>query len=288
MPLDGKPFAVSMGLRSLDESVWLERNDQFDEDIALKRHLYETQFEQVFQSNEQGLAGSLETFELIANHLEIDAPADVEESESHPLIQASLLVQEDLCIMSNVNNQWKLTAASVCFPSRWDLKQKINTDLFQIHHTVPHYEQRIGAATDAMFYKFTEDRPVWRLNWTILNRPDLYQPASSHNAEQDSEIDQLVNVQRFAETQNQSDLAEFAAHHYLRIERQTLRCLPSSKDVLFTIRTYVDSLANLAIEHPEFQSNLGETLRAVSEQTRSYKGWDRIWERLLAWSNSGN
>ena len=40
------------------------------------------------------------------------------------------------------------------------------------------------------------------------------------------------------------------AHAFIRVERQTLRKLPSSRDILFTIRIHLDPLAVLA-RHPD-------------------------------------
>ncbi|NBX70616.1 MAG: DUF3445 domain-containing protein, partial [Actinobacteria bacterium] len=69
---------------------------------------------------------------------------------------------------------------------------------------------------------------------------------------------------------------------------QTLRVLPKSGDVLFTIRTYVDSLSSIASRHLEFQQHLAQTLAAASGYTREYKGWPPIWDNLMAWSQATN
>lgn len=272
LPLDGKPFTVGMGLRALDIKHWLEIDETYLEDIELKKSLYKQHLHQVFASTPAGLAGSIETLELIREHLDQMFPeleTKTVHQDLHPLQSASLLVQEDLCVMSRIDGKWKLAAASVCFPSRWDLTEKIGASLREIHEPVPHYEERIGQATDIMFDKFEVERPVWRINWTILDNPDLFQPRSIHR-ELDPEL----------------SLEEFAQKIYFRIERQTLRVLPQSKDVLFTIRTYVDSLSAIAKRYPEFQTNLAQTLAAASLQTREYKGWPSIWDKLMAWSQT--
>jgi len=261
-----------MGLRALDIKHWLEIDETYLEDIELKKSLYKQHLHQVFASTPAGLAGSIETLELIREHLDQMFPeleTKTVHQDLHPLQSASLLVQEDLCVMSRIDGKWKLAAASVCFPSRWDLTEKIGASLREIHEPVPHYEERIGQATDIMFDKFEVERPVWRINWTILDNPDLFQPRSIHR-ELDPEL----------------SLEEFAQKIYFRIERQTLRVLPQSKDVLFTIRTYVDSLSAIAKRYPEFQTNLAQTLAAASLQTREYKGWPSIWDKLMAWSQT--
>ena len=259
-----------MGLRALDIAHWFEIDQNYFPDIQLKRDLYSKHPNQVFACQPEGLAGSVETLELISDHLvqlNPDLPIQEVDSALHPLHSASLLVQEDLCVMSRIDGQWVLTAASVCFPSRWDLTEKIGTSLRQIHAPVPHYEERIGQATDTMFDKFEVDRPVWRINWTILDNPELFQPKSIHR-----DVDPDLSLEGFAQK------------IYFRIERQTLRVLPKTRDVLFTIRTYVDSLSDIAARFPEFQTNLAQTLAAASEQTRAYKGWPPIWDKLQAWS----
>ena len=275
-----------MGLRALGEAQWLEIDDSYSRDIALKKQLYQGQLPQVFQATDRGLAGSVETCEMVRHHLAqyfpdlvIDSENDDSAELEHPLLRASLLVQEDLCVMTKVDEHWVLTAASVCFPSRWDLTQKIGTNLHDIHAPVPHYEERIGAATDAMFDKFASDRPVWRINWTILDKPELYQPASTHeSAVTSNEHNQQPGSNKVADSEN------FADATFLRIERQTLRVLPQTKDVLFTIRTYVDSLTHVANTYPQFKEQLAKTLEGVSGATKTYKGWGSMWDDLLEWS----
>jgi len=272
LPLDGKPFTVGMGLRALEMAQWLEIDDSYTQNIAEKKSLYRLHPNQVFACLPEGLSGSIETLELISEHLAQLFPeleTEPVDSALHPLQSAGLLVQEDLCVMSKIDGQWKLTAASVCFPSRWDLTEKIGASLREIHAPVPHYEERIGQATDTMFDKFEVERPVWRINWTILDNPDLFQPHSIHR-----EIDPELSLE------------EFAQKIYFRIERQTLRVLSKSGDVLFTIRTYVDSLSSIAQRYPQFQTNLAQTLAAASLQTREYKGWPAIWDKLNAWSQT--
>lgn len=274
IPVKGEPFTVSMGLRAMELAKWIEIDENYEVEIAQKKDLLSTKHDQVFAALPQGDLGSQETLEKLIDylpkHFPDKFPAQITQDENiHPLEAASLLVQEDLVIMSPQDNQWVLTAASVCFPSRWDLAEKVGADLHQIHDPVPHYEERIGSATDAMFNKITSDRPVWRINWTVLDSPELFQPAPTG---------------RKARSHLAHDLETFAQVTYFRTERQTLWKLPKSGDVLFTIRTYVDSLSSLDARYPEFRSHLGQTLATASEQTREYKGWTPIWNDLMQWT----
>lgn len=273
IPVKGQPFTVSMGLRSMDSDKWIEIDANFETEIAEKRHLLESKRKQVFAALPSGTNGSRELLAKLVEYLPTQFPdrfpEAVEIDDSlHPLESASLLVQEDLAIMSPEGGQWLLTAASICFPSRWDLASKIGADMHGIHEPVPHYEERIGAATDAVFNKLTPDRPVWRLNWTVLDSPELFQPAATGRKER-----------RYPQLSPE----EFGEAMYFRTERQTLWKLPRSGDIVFTIRTYRDSLNSLDRRYPEFREHLGQTLVTTSEQTRQYKGWAPIWADLLAW-----
>ena len=271
VPVDGKPFALTMGLRALDINNWIEVDQHFDSEMARKRDLLATKHNQVFAALPEGLTGSQETLDMLVEYLPTHFPelypSGIEvDSSLHPLEAASLLVQEDLVVMSPRDGGWVLTAACVCFPSRWDLTEKLGKDLFEIHMPVPDYNNRIGAATNTMFGKFTADRPVWRINWTVLDTDELYLPSGASRREH-----------------TPVDAHEFANSTYFRTERQTLRVLPSG-DVLFTIRTYVDSLASIDARYPEFREQLGSTLATVSPDMRGYKGWEVMWDELMAWS----
>ena len=274
IPVKGQPFTVSMGLRTMDPDKWIEIDEQYEAELAQKRHLLANRRAEVFGTLPAGLHGSGEVLEDLVEYLPVHFPdrfamaIDVDES-LHPLEAASLLVQEDLAVMSPQDGQWVLTAAAVCFPSRWDLASKIGANMHGIHAPVPHYEERIGHATDAMFNKLTCDRAVWRINWTVLDSPELFQPSDTG---------------RKARAHSGLGVEEFGDAMYFRTERQTLRKLPESGAILFTIRTYRDSLNSLDRRFPEFREHLGRTLVSTSQETRNYKGWAPIWSDLMAWS----
>lgn len=274
VPVKGQPFTVSIGARNMDLDKWIEIDAEYETELAQKRHLLEHRRAEVLAVLPEGLRGSAEVLEKLVDYLPLHFPerfaAKIEIDESlHPLEAASLLVQEDLAVMSRRDGQWILTAAAVCFPSRWDLASKIGADMHGIHEPVPHYEERIGHATDAMFDKLTPDRPVWRINWTVLDSPELFQPSATGRKERSG---------------RQLSVDEFGDSMYFRTERQTLWKLAGSGDILFTIRTYRDSLSSLARRYPDFRRHLGQTLTTTSPQTRRYKGWEPLWEALMNWS----
>ena len=274
MPVDGKPDRVHVGARALDLDDWIEINQDYESNVAYKQELLSTKHDEVFVSLPMGDHGSREVLALISEHLPRIFPqrwptgVPVDESR-HPLEAASLLVQEDLALMTQVGTDWILSAASLCFPSRWDVRDKIGKNLLGIHAPVPHYEEKIGTATQNLFDKLTVERPIWRVNWTVMDSGELHQPTAPRGPDA---------------MQISSENIEQALH--FRRERQTLRKLPESGDILFTIRTYTDPFAKVVEQFPEFRRNIGSTIAGASPQTADYKGWAKILNDLQAWSKA--
>jgi hypothetical protein len=274
MPVDGKPDRMHVGARALDLSKWIEINSDYEKDLSQKRDLLSRKHDEVFVSLPLGDAGSFEVLELLSEHLPRIFPQRWPSEVSidptlHPLEAASLLVQEDLCLMSQVGHDWILSAASLCFPSRWDVREKIGKNLLGIHGPVPDYAQAIGTATQNVFDKLTVERPLWRVNWTVMDSGELHQPTAVRSPDAieitSSNIEQEL---------------------YFRRERQTLRKLPVSGDILFTIRTYSDTFAQVVEQFPDFRQHIGSTITKSTPQLIDYKGWAKILNELQSWSTS--
>jgi dimethylamine monooxygenase subunit A len=60
----------------------------------------------------------------------------------------------------------------------------------------------------------------------------------------------------------------------VRVEHQTLRRLPASGDILFTIRIHLDPLAALARrpDRAELASSFADQLEALTQEQAAYKG----------------
>lgn len=105
---------------------------------------------------------------------------------------------------------------------------------------------------------------MWRLNWTLLDSPDLYQPSAEAR-------------RRVPEPTGPGERLWF------RVERQTLRRLSERAAVTFTIRTYVTRLDRLVASHPEVVAAMRSTLRSVPDATLAYKGWGGLVGPVLDW-----
>ncbi|MBT4356022.1 MAG: DUF3445 domain-containing protein, partial [Rhodospirillaceae bacterium] len=172
----------------------------------------------------------------------------------NPLDLAGRIVQEDLCLMAPGSNGYTLEAASLCFPSRWRLLDKIGRPLIDIHSPVPDYKNKLSRPVDRFFDKLTVEKPVWRVNWSLTDDPDLYQPVRKTG----------VTSIKTINSNNAGDRV------FLRCERQTLRRLPKTGWILFTIKTYVDKVSALKFQPKSFL-DLATLVRDLSPSMQQYK-----------------
>jgi hypothetical protein len=258
LPLDAKGWRLAMGLRPLDLSTWLEIDGHYEEERGLKTTLLRDSYDVVVATNPEGDEASLELLKEVREFLRTYRPdlALALTKGEHPIVEASRLVQEDLCVLVK-DDTWRLRAACVCFPSRWSLATKIGTTLDDIHSPVPLYDQVLARPTSAFFDRLTPERSFWRLNWTLLDSPVLHQPFAARSSPS-------------------GDLADW----YFRVERQTLRQLPQTKAIVFTIRTYVASAASLRERDESFVPTLVFALERAPSSVQTYKGWAGVAQQL--------
>ena len=129
-----------------------------------------------------------------------------------PLLTCGLLVQNDFCVMQKIDGQHVLSAAVLCFPANWRLKEKFMKPLFSIHRNVPEYSPEIAKRVDRIFDGIRVAQPMWRFNVLEYSDPTLYQPYRRNKELKPS---------------------------YVRSERQTFLKLPDTGAVIFGIHTFV-------------------------------------------------
>jgi len=159
-----------------------------------------------------------------------------------------------------------LTAAVLCFPSRWRLAEKFGHPLAAVHGPVPLYAERLARPVDRFMRHVKPGHIAARLNWSILDDATLFQPGG-----------------KWREAHNPAVIAANAGETlFLRVERQTLRRLPRSDAVLFGIRVHVYPLAS-AISSPATAARLADAVGALPEATLHYKSLLPIRDALLGW-----
>ena len=266
-------FKLKLGLRARSEAEWLPSNDLFGnraaraEQIGLKARLLAKHHQDVFSAMPNTNAAGGEVLAMVRQHLTTyhndhaydDSMASVD-AGLHPLDRAARMVPEDLLLLapfpeSAADNttavKWHLVAASLCFPAHWVLAEKMGKPLAAIHDPVPHYDERLAGPVDRFFNKMTIGPISARMNWSLQIGTDLFTP---HRAQRQAAAGDIDNYQLC-----------------LRLENQTLRKLPQTGFVLFTIRTHIEPVSRW--EHtPNAIDDLARMLNDMSSESQSYKG----------------
>ena len=165
-----------MGLRPLDLDQWLEvderRTMNSNRSGAARRPTTTWSWRRTPRATRR-VAKLLDEvtrfFEVLSRDCHRRSPDD------HPVVAAARLVQEDLCVLVR-SDVWRLQAACVCFPSRWNLASKLGTTLDDIHRPVPIYDVELSRPTNAFFERLKPDA----LSGASTGRYRLTGPASAH------------------------------------------------------------------------------------------------------------
>jgi dimethylamine monooxygenase subunit A len=261
-----------MGLVALDLEQWIEPDGRFVEELSEKDRLLTERHGDVVGALPGSEAAQNEVLELLTEHMarrhsgllriegdELTVPPTGvtyrrDEWSGAAIDLAGRLAQEDFCLMAPGPHGYTLEAASLCFPSRWRLAEKLGRPMTIIHEPVPGFADKLARPVDRFFEHLHADRPVWRVNWSVNDDPALFQPVRRQEADTDEAITDANAGERL----------------FVRCERQTLRRLANTGWILFTIKTYVDPISMLR-EAPEAAAGLAAALRELPEGTRRYK-----------------
>jgi hypothetical protein len=254
VPSGAAAFRWRLGVRPLDLRDWIELGPDADEAIAAKATLLAEHPDTVFAVLDDIEPESTEVAAALVAHLRMRWPArygdTVLDSALHPLDGAARLVPEDLVLLVERDGRLVFGGGSVCFPNRWDLRSKLGLSMAGVHAPVDRLNEQLEAPIDAFFDRLTPQRSFWRLGWGILDTPDWYTPVDGTAASRPA------------------DPAPDAL--FLRVERETLRRFPSTNCVLFTIRTYVTSIPDVATD-AAVARRLADSLDALPDDVRRYK-----------------
>jgi dimethylamine monooxygenase subunit A len=284
LPFESGPYRMAMGLFSVPENEWFELDERYISDMSERRRLLAAHHAEVFAALPHSEHARAETLAQMASRLAAHRPQwfaqdgsllhnrlagetwDLSSLPCDPLELAGRLVQEDLCVVQNTDAGPVLTAAVLCFPSRWRLTEKIGRPLAEVHGPVPFYRERLARPVDGFTRHLKAGHIAGRLNWSVLDDATLFQPSGKWR----DEYNRAVTVENAGETL------------FLRVERQTLRRLPRTGAILFGIRVHVYRLS-VAITTPVTAACLAEAIRALPESTSLYKSFPPIRAALLDW-----
>lgn len=278
-PYDGSKKPFSIGLAPVGEEAWLLPDEHLAAQIAEKARLFADKRDLVFRAEPGTEAAQAEVLAMVADRLtrfhpdlyrragdaiEV-APAGIRvalDDGEPPLVTAARLVQEDLVVMRPGDAAgYRLVAAALCFPSSWSLAEKFGTSLDGLHENVPGYREALAVRMKRIFDGLKAGVIVERMNWSI------YPDAELHHPESKALPRDWFGIDRDA---------------FVRVERQTLRRLPETGDVLFTIKILVDPFETFAThpDGPRLAAGLRAQLLGLDPDQLRYKNLTLFRDRI--------
>ena len=211
---------------SLNE--WIQIDEAYTEQLSLKSELVSKNLDQVHLLANEAIPAAIEVFNKVlslipglgfeVNGSEVRRPdgAVVNIDEGEPLLSLAKLIQEDIIILQKVGDEHLLRGACLCFPASWDLNEKFNKPLTQIHEPVEKYDTMLARRVERIISSVRPDQPLMRGNVLRYANPALFHPKRNSD---------LERLSRKGE--------------YIRSERQTLLKMPNTGAVIFSIHSYV-------------------------------------------------
>lgn len=271
--------------------VFSELDNHYPRYHADKKRRLAERGEKCFKTAPEAWDGSLELLEELTEYLPQRYPTLFKRTEvgidnlwsgesfniierplkEEPIVIASRLIQDDLAIMfEKPDGQYYLLSGCILLAGFWRISDKYGMPLSEIHTSgdVPQYKEKLEKGMMNFFRRIRPEDPVLRNNYFLQVDDDL---AWSHSiGDEDSEYVAW-------ETAEKNKAIE---HHYFRSERQSLRRLPRSGGVVFTIRTYFEPITEICKE-PYVPGRLASGVRSWGDDVSKYKGKDRYGDVLL-------
>lgn len=287
-------YFFTMGIRSMDWTSWIELDNEWMKfhnrklerieerghevlgtqddvwDAAIEwlmelRNFLPTRYPSLFVKTEKGMNNIVtgEVFEFI------DIPKS--EFKKDPMEMAALMLQDDIAILKeDENGQYILKGGAIMLAGFWRLKDKINLPLSAIHTTgdVPKYNEKLKKPMEKFFSRLTCDKPVVRNNYFIQTDDDLAWSSSIGPEDID------------AVGWNTAGPATDINKIYYRSERQSVRRLPLTGCIAFTIRTYFLPMTKMCQE-PYIAKRLLDGILSWDDDVKRYRGYEKFKDVLL-------
>ncbi|QRW17918.1 hypothetical protein RhiXN_02842 [Rhizoctonia solani] len=245
--------------------------------------------------------GEIEIIEIIPLNVRYNL------QEEDPMKVSGLLenssVQDDLALMlEGKDSRYYFQAGSICTPGFWRMRDKIGHPLERIHEggRVPQYREKLRDSMNRFFVKLRTDKPVTRNNYfmQIVRPEDDPGRVGSIDGDELAWSDTTNGNEDHFDEPNHAPKPDFISSSgfveprpigkeeidrvRFRTERQSLRRLPRSGAILFTIRTYIEPVIKLARE-PGVPGRMADAIRSWPPDVAEYKGQHLYADAVLSY-----
>lgn len=287
-------YFFTMGIRSMDWTSWIELDNEWTKYHNRKLERLEERRHELVGTQDDVWDAAIEVLMEFREFLPKRYPSlfvktakginnvvtgevfefnDIPRSEfkRDPMEMAALMVQDDLAILKeDENGEYILRGGAIMLAGFWRLRDKLNLPLSAIHTTgdVPKYNEKLKKPMEKFFTRLTCDKPVVRNNYFLQTDEDVAW-SSSIGSEDIPEVG--WNTAKEA-----TDINKI----YYRSERQSVRRLPISGCIFFTIRTYFLPITKLCQE-PHVPKRLLDGILSWDEDVKLYRGYEKFHKVLM-------
>jgi len=174
---------------------------------------------------------------------------------------------EDICLLTRVPGDaaYRLSGAAVAFPTDWRIADKLGQPMIALHTPIHGYAEQLGSPVDQFMAKLKPGRIYGRCNWFVSPTGALRWLAD------DAPETQFAHIT----PENAGETL------FVRSERQTLRKLPQTGAIVFTIGIYLAPLGALS---PENITRMAESLATIPELEAKRRGAPYFAPQLQAYA----
>lgn len=251
LPITPGPRHLRMGVRGLSDGPWLIRDELTDAELELKANLLAEHDSLVMldEGFDDAAAELVSAMGIVADGPVIDR-----------LEAACRLVPEDVLLMAQQDSKWELVGGWLVFPNQWTIEDKMGESLALIHDPIDGYEEMLRYKADTFFDRLGTTRIFWRRNWFFHDQPTFFQPEKLENRPMRS--------------------AEEASRLFIRSEYQTLRRLPETDVIVFTVKTQVAPIVEMRARS-DLSGRVVEFLSSASDRSLANKDADGRHEAII-------
>lgn len=155
---------------------------------------------------------------------------------------------------------FRLCGGCLCFPSHWDLRDKLGKPMAAIHAPVPGLNETLGRQIDGFLQRIKPDTSWERENWGLSRTPEL----NLHPSRKIPRLDATVHLDEV----------------WFRLEQQSLVALPKSGGILFGIKLVIIPMREIKAD-PATRQGMIRALQTMPEPMAQYKGIATARERIV-------
>lgn len=187
-----------------------------------------------------------------------------------PMEYATRQAQGEFVVLDEKDGTLIIGAGMTTQRADYSLRFNVGMSFDEFHGPVPKlHETGILERALKFLLRMKPGHPVRRVNWSLTVNPRL-----------ETSVETLPD---WAPDRAAVTNANAGDRVHLRIELQPLHRLPRSNAIVFPIRTYLVSLAELAEHAPDWAKRLHRALASLDPELVDYKGFHRYHAAAVEW-----